>query len=150
MGIEVWHIWIIAAVILFIVEIFAPTFISICIAIGCLASGLFSYFDYGIKIQTIIFFIGTSASFFGVRPLMLKYAYKEGRGIKTNVDALIGKIGRVTIKIDPNKDEGRVIVDGEDWRAISEGNIIINSGEKIEVIKVDSTILIVKSIKKGE
>jgi membrane protein implicated in regulation of membrane protease activity len=146
MEIEAWHIWIIVAILLFIVEIFAPTFLASCLAIGCIASGVFSYLDFGFKIQLIVFSIGTLVSFFGVRPFMLKYAHKKSDKIKTNIDALVGKVARVSATIDSSKNQGRVIVEGDDWRAETENDEIINIGEKVEILKVISTILIVKQI----
>ena len=149
MEIEVWHIWIIVAVLLFIVEIFAPTFLASCLAIGCIAAGIFSSFDFGIKFQLISFSIGTLTSFFGVRPFMLKYAHKKSDNVKTNIDALVGKVGRVTVTIDSSQNQGRVIVEGDDWRAETENNEMINEGERVEVLKINSTILIVKPIIKN-
>lgn len=146
MEIEVWHIWIIVAVLLFIAEIFTPTFLMACLALGCIAAGISSYFDYGIKIQLFSFSIGTLIGFFGVRPFMLKYAYRKNDTIKTNVDALVGKTGKVTVTIDNSKNEGRVTVEGDNWRAETKNNEIINDGEKVEILKIDSTILIVKPI----
>jgi len=62
MELEVWHIWLIAAVLLFIIEIFVPTFLASCRAIGCIAAGIFSYFDIGFKIQLITFSIESQNS----------------------------------------------------------------------------------------
>lgn len=148
MTFSVWYIWIIFAILLFIIEIFAPTFIAICIALGCIAAGISSYFDYGIKIQLLSFSVGTLIGFFGVRPFMLKYAHRNSDKIKTNVDALIGKIGKVSVTIDHSKNEGRIKIEGDDWRAESENDEIINAGEQVEVLKINSTILIVKHFKK--
>ena len=149
MDLETWHLWIIVAIILLIVEIFTPALLAICLAIGCLAAGLFSYMDMGIKFQLISFSITTLAAFFGVRPFMLKYAHKKNDNIKTNIDALVGKEGRVITSIDNALNQGRVMVEGDDWKAEADNNEVINQGEKIEVIKVNSTILTVKSITKN-
>ena len=144
MDISVWQIWIIIAILFFILEIFVPTFFAAGLAIGCIFSALVSYFGFGIKIQLIAFSIGTLASFFGVRPFMLKYAYSKRDNLKTNVDALIGKIGKVTVIIDNSQNTGRVIVEGDDWKAETENNEIVDIGGKVEILKVNSTILIVK------
>ena len=149
MEIEIWHIWIIIAVLLFILEIFTPTFLAACLAVACIVAGAFSYFDFGIKVQLIAFSAGTLVGFFGVRPFMLKYAHKNSDKIKTNVDALIGSTGRVSVQIDNSKNTGRVMVYGDDWKAESEDDIVINIGEKVEITKINSTILTVKQIKKG-
>ena len=143
---EIWHIWIIIAILLLIGEILAPTFLVASLSIGCIAAGFFSFIDFGFKAQIISFSIGTLTAFFGVRPFMLKYAYKKSKNIKTNVDALIGRNGRVIVEIDNANNQGRILIDGEDWRAKTETDVIINLGEKVEIQKTDSNILIVKQL----
>ena len=81
---------------------------------------------------------------------MLKYAHKKSIKVKTNVDALVGKNGRVSITIDNSKNEGRVSVDGDDWKAESNTDTIINVGEKVEIIKINSTILTVKRLNRED
>ena len=148
MDIEVWHIWIMAAVLLFIAEIFTSGFLTACLALGCIAAGVASVFDLGIEIQLLAFSIWTLIGFFGVRPFMLNYAHGKNDKVKTNVDALIGKTGKVTVAIDNSKNEGRVIVEGDDWRAETEDDETISAGDKVEILRIDSTILIVKPLKK--
>ncbi|MDX9791384.1 MAG: NfeD family protein [Candidatus Kapabacteria bacterium] len=147
MDIEIWHVWIIIAVILFIVEIFTPSFIFGSIAVGCILAGVSSAFGFGIKVQLIAFAIGTLVAFFGIRSFMLKYFHKKSNKIKTNTDALIGKIGRVTETINTAQNVGRIMVEGDDWKAETENDEIINAGEKVEIVAVNSTILTVKSIR---
>ncbi|MCX6307555.1 MAG: NfeD family protein [Bacteroidia bacterium] len=143
---ETWHIWAIIAIVLLIVEAFFPTFLALSIAIGCICSSIVSAFGLDFKIQLLAFTLGTLASFFLIRPFMLKYGHRNN--VKTNAEALVGKIGRVTIEIDNSKNQGRAIVEGDDWKVESENNEVIGVDEKIEVVKVNSTILIVKSILK--
>lgn len=140
---ETWHIWIIISIIFVIIEIFVPTFLAISLAVGCLTSGIMAYLGLDFIVQLIAFAIGTLVSFFYARPFMLKYGHKNSK-IKTNADALVGKVGRVVEVIDNNKSQGRVIVEGDNWRAETENNEIVKEGEKVEVVKVNSTILIVK------
>jgi len=146
MELEIWHIWIILAVLLLIVEIFTPAFLAACLAIGCIFAGVSSLMDFGVIIQLLAFSIGTLISFFGVRPFILKYGHQKSGDLKTNVDALVGKIGKVTVAIDNFQNQGRIKVEGDDWKAESENNEIIDVGERVEIVKVVSTILIVKLI----
>ena len=146
MEFEFWHMWIIVAILFFIIEIFTPAFLMACFAIGAIFAGIASYFNFGLNTQIVAFSIGTLISFLGVRPLILKYGHKKGSIIKTNVEGLVGKIGKVSDTIDNSKDEGRIIVEGDNWRAISDNDEIINIGEKVEILKVESTILTVKRI----
>lgn len=145
MNLEVWHIWVIIALIFGIIEIFTPSFIAFSIAIGCLLSALGAYFEVSFKIQLLLFSMGTAISFFGVRPFMLKFAHKKSNEVKTNVDALIGKIGRVTETVNNALNTGRAIVDGDDWRVLTDDDSTIEVGENIEVLKVDGTHLIVRN-----
>lgn len=141
---HLWHIWIIAAIIFFIIEIFTPGFVLACLGIGCLVSGLAAIFNFNFQVQVLVFSITTLIVFFGIRPFILKYLFKTSATIETNVDALIGKIGRVSVKIDPASNTGRVIVEGDDWRAVSVDDNSIEAGTKVIILKVTGTKLLVK------
>jgi len=146
-SIESWQIWLIIAAFFFIVEIFSITFVFLCFSLGCVVSAIGAYFGLGTVAQVFVFSIVTFVSFFTVRPFMRKYAFRKSSKVKTNSDALVGQRGRVVETIDFSKNTGRVFVYGDDWRAISENKEIIPENEVIEVIQVDSSILIVKHIK---
>ena len=148
--IEIWHIWLIVAAVFFIVEIFSNTFVFLCFSLGCIVSAVCAYLGLGSVWQILLFSIVTFISFFTVRPLMIKYGFAKTSKVKTNSDALAGQRGRVTQTIDLLKNTGRVFVYGDDWKAVSENNEIIEENEIIEVVKIDSNILIVKHIKKED
>jgi membrane protein implicated in regulation of membrane protease activity len=142
-----WQIWLIIAAVFFIVEIFSTTFVFLCFSVGCIASAVCAGFSPSFTVQVLVFSVVTFISFFTVRPLMKKYAFRKSSRVKTNSDALTGQKGRVTQTIDFAKNTGRVFVYGDDWKAVSEDNQIIEENEMIEVVKVDSTTLIVKLVK---
>ncbi len=139
-----WLIWIIVAIVMFIAEIFTPGFLLACLGLGCLASGIFALIGAGLSVQVIVFIITTLVVFFGIRPFILKRFYKAAKGVKTNVDALVGKQGMVTEAIDPLKGSGRVVVAGESWRGITEDNNQIPVDTAISVVRVEGTKLFVK------
>ena len=144
MGIEVWHLWMFAAVIFFIFEIFTPSFFMACIGIGCVAGSLTTLLGGGTVAQLLFFSVATLASFVGVRPLMKKYFYTKSEQVRTNVDNLVSRTARVSERIDSATGSGRVVVDGDDWKAVSLHNTPIEKGEMVEIVKVDSVILTVK------
>lgn len=144
---ELWQIWIIAGILLLIVENFIPTFIAASIAIGCLVAGLFSFLGFGIEGQFVAFSAGILLSFFGIRPIMSKYGHRKHKEIKTNVDSLVGKKGRVVEALDTENSRGRILVEGDDWKAESEDGKPIAFGKQVQILEVNSTILIVKEIK---
>lgn len=79
--------------------------------------------------------------------MLIKLFYKKGRAeAKTNVDALIGRKGIVSESINPQTGEGRVKVDGDDWKAVSADEQPIAQGERVEILKLDSVIVTVKKL----
>lgn len=144
MDLEVWQIWVIGAIVLFIAEIFVPAFFLACFGVGCLVSALVSFLGMGVNAQILFFSGSTLVVFFAIRPFFLKYLYSSDAGVKTNVEALVGKTGLVTETIDPLSNSGRVIVGGEDWRGTSVDETVIEPEEKVVVVKVVGAKLLVK------
>ncbi|MDR0688132.1 MAG: NfeD family protein [Prevotellaceae bacterium] len=148
MNIDIWQLWMLAAVIFFILEIFTPSFFMACIGIGCAAGSVAAMLGGGTIAQLLFFSLATLAAFFGVRPLVMRYFYRKSDAVRTNVDSLVGRTARVSERLDPAAGQGRVVIDGDDWKAVSENGAAIEKGEPVEIVKVDSVILVVK--KKSE
>jgi membrane protein implicated in regulation of membrane protease activity len=137
-----WQLWLVAAVVLFVAEMFAPAgFFLACAAIGALLAAVIASLPFGLTAQVLGFAAGTLLSAMAVRPFLLRHFHLRGGGVRTNVDALIGKIGIVTERIDPITGKGRLLVDGEDWRGASIDGAPVESGTRVTVIQVDGTTL---------
>jgi membrane protein implicated in regulation of membrane protease activity len=50
------------------------------------------------------------------------------------------------VAIDNSKGEGRVTIEGDDWRAENINSEILPIGEKVKILQVESTILIVQTL----
>ena len=144
MEFEIWHYWLIAALLFGILEMIIPSFIVINFGVGALLTTIFAAFNVSMEWLIAIFALGSLASFFIVRPIMLKYGFKNSENVKTNIDAMIGKVGKVIEIIDNEQNSGRIIIDGDDWRAKTIDNSIIEKNKLVEVQKVESIILYVK------
>ena len=131
---QLHYYWLIAAIILIIVEIFTAGFGAVCFAFGALASALVGYLGGSFTWQLSIF----------VRPFVLKFLQRKNNDVKTNADALIGRSGMVTEEIDHNKQLGRVKVDGDEWKAVTEDGHPIAAGTEVIIIARDSIIVTVK------
>ena len=59
-----------------------------------------------------------------------------GDGERIGLDAMIGRIGQVTEKIDNNQARGRVKVGDEEWKARSTDNSIFEIGEIVVVKRI--------------
>ena len=147
--IEIWALWIITGIVLFIAEIFTLAFFLAAVGTGCLATGLATLlFDLGFKGQLVTLCVATIVSAFTVRPLLLHYCYRPSRGVKTNVDALPGRTGRVLERIDPAVSRGRALIGGEDWKATSADNSVIEENSDIVVVAINSNMVTVKRVEK--
>lgn len=140
-----WHWWMYAAVLFFIIEVFTPGFIVACLGLGSVIAALTAYMGYNIDAQFISFSVSTLISLFLIRPLLYKKGEKQDK-IKTNTEALIGRVGSVSMTIDNSSKSGRVLIDGDQWKALSQNNEIIELNDQVEVISIDSTIITVKKI----
>ena len=143
---EVWHIWIIVALIFVIVEIFTTGFAVMCISFGCVFGAIGAGLDWDLKWQLLVFAVGTALAFLTVRPLVYKFFYNKNHEVKTNAEALVGRKAIVTERIEGELHPGRVKVDGDDWKSISLDAEPIEVGEAVEIIAINSIILTVKKL----
>ena len=142
---EIWHMWVIAALILVVVEIFTTGFAVICLAIGALAAAVDAACGGGAEGQLIWFAAATLLAFVFVRPLLVKAFRKSGgRERLSGVDALKGREAIVSEHISASGNTGRVAVDGDDWKAVSVDGADIGKGEKVTIESVDSVVLTVR------
>jgi membrane protein implicated in regulation of membrane protease activity len=137
-----WQLWLIGAVLLLVLEMFAPSgFFLTCVAIGALVGAVVALLPVGFTIQALAFAGVTLASAILVRPFLLARLRLTGGEVRTNVAALIGKTGVVTERIDPIARRGRVLVDGEDWRGATIDDTSLEPGTRITVVQVEGTTL---------
>ena len=142
---EIWHMWVIAALILVVVEIFTTGFAVICLAVGAIAAAVDAACGGGAEGQLIWFAAATLLAFVFVRPLLVKAFRKSGGGERlSGVDALKGREAVVSEHISSSDNTGRVAVDGDDWKAVSADGADIGKGEKVTIESVDSVVLTVR------
>lgn len=143
---QAYQIWLIVAILLVILEICTAAFGSICFAIGAAVAAIAAGLGAGLTWQILIFVVVSMLTFIFLRPFMLKFLDRKSKDVKTNADALVGKRAVVSERIDASQLTGRVSVDGDDWKAVSEDGSVIEKGTPVEIVKLDSIILTVKAI----
>lgn len=143
---DIWIYWVIAALVLFIIELFTSGFAVICLSIGALGGAAAALIGWDLEIQFLAFAVVSFIALIAVRPVLKRLLFNKGERVQTNVDAIIGKRGVVCADIDADDDNGRVMIDGLDWRARSADNEPLPKGTKIEVVDRDSVILTVKRL----
>ncbi len=144
---SMWHIWLIAALMFFIIEIFTAGIAVICFSFGSIGAVVSAACGANFTCQVLIFAIVSLLSFIFLRPLIIKLFGKKGKAeVKTNAEAIIGRTGIVSERICDKENTGRVKVDGDDWKAVSDDLSTIEAGQKVRIVKLDSIIVTVQRI----
>lgn len=142
-----FYIWIAAAVVLFIVEIVTFTVVCLCLSVGAIAAAFAALGHCATWIQWAVFAVATLLSFVFIRPLVIRsLKHRSGALPRTNVDALVGKTGRVVEPIAGHGEAGRIAIDGDNWQALSADDAPIAAGAKVEVVSVESIVLTVRPV----
>lgn len=137
-------IWLIAMVILLIVEAMVPGLISIWFAIGALAALISALFHAPVWLQLVWFFAISILTLVLTRPFVKKYV--NSRVTPTNADVVIGKDAVVTERIDNLHAQGAVMLDGKVWTARTEKEqVTVEAGETVRVLRIEGVKLIVEA-----
>lgn len=135
-----WQIWVTLAVIFVIVEITTPEFYAMFFAAGALVAAVLAWLGLPASIQIAVAGAIAMLSLFLAKPLATRLVKKTD--FKAGAEGLIGKKGKIT-KGFSGDGEGLVVVEGEEWRAKTTQEAVLSEGETIQVLKIDSTKLIV-------
>ncbi len=142
---NLWQVWAIIAVVSLILELFSGDFFIMCFAIGAAVSLLCALCGLSLTAQIIIFSVASVLSVLFVRPVALKYFHRNDPQRASNADALLGREGRVSQTIVAGGD-GRVAIDGDDWKAVSADGSAIAQGTPVRVVGRESIIITVETI----
>ena len=143
-----WILWMIFAAICIVGEIFTMGFFIFWFGIGAAIAGVVALLGGGPVIQWATFIVVSGVLFVLSRKFSEKFTKKQPPGI--GADRFIGKEGIVIEEINNDLNTGRVRLKKEEWRADSKTGDIIRVGEKVAVVNMDGTTLIVEVKKGGE
>jgi len=137
-------VWLLVAIAFAIGEAMTPSLTLIWFSIGAVVLIFLSGFIESILLQVIIFAIISITLLVVVTKNIVKK--DETHEYNTNLKAIINKTGIVKNDILPNK-TGIVVVDSEEWTAISLNGEVIKKDEIVEVVNIEGVKLIVRKIK---
>jgi membrane protein implicated in regulation of membrane protease activity len=135
-----FYVWMILGTVFSITEIFTSTFGALIIGIGAFTAAFFAFVNISYAYQLIAFSISSVIAAF-VIVKFLKSKTKSFR--KTFIDDIINRTCYVVQDIEKGG-TGKVKINGEVWIAISEDGSFISKDQKVKIIKVEGTKLIVK------
>ncbi len=148
MGIKIWWIWMAIAAFFVVAEIFTMGFFLLWFGVGAAVAGVLALAGLGPGWQLGSFVVISAILFAVSRSFAEKFTKKQPPGI--GADRFVHKKGVVIQEIDNMKNTGRVRIGKDEWRADSHADEIIPEGQTVEVISVDGTHLVVKTVKEGE
>ena len=137
-----WQIWLIAAGVFLILEIFTMGFLVFWLGIGCLLAMLISFVTDSIIIQTTVFVLSSGLLIFATKPLVKKFAEKDNT--KTNVYSLEGKKAIVIEDIEWSTGNGQIKIEGQVWSAKTSEQVNISKGTEVEIVKIEGVKAFVK------
>lgn len=136
-----WGSWLVAALILAILETVSLQFIGFSLALGCLGGALGALLGAGwaaggFSVVTVLALLGTRR--------LLSSGFLRARGTPTNLAALIGARGQVIEPIVMLRQEGRVLVQGEDWWAVTADGTDLPVHARVRVLAIEASRLVVQ------
>lgn len=143
-----WKIWLVLSGIFVIIEIVNLSFFIFWFAMGALIAMISSFFIENLVLQIAIFVISSTILLFATKPFVKKFIDKDS-SVKTNAYSIEGKVGKVTVDIEPIEGKGQIKVNSEIWSARSQSNDVIPKGTEVVIEKIDGVKAIVKPLIKN-
>ena len=133
---EPWLIWLIAAVIFGVGEIFTLSFFLAPFAGGATVAALVAAAGGGAIASTAVFLLVSLALLAALRPLARRHLRQPAQ-LRTGTAALVGRSATVVERIANDEGVGCVRIDGEVWtaRAYDEDDVI-EAGTRVQVLEI--------------
>jgi len=140
--VEIWHWWVIAGIVFWVLEIFTPSFVAGNVGLGCFAAAVASAVGASATWQIVAFAAMNLVGFVLVRPFFIRYLDRNSEATKMGVEGYLGRRAQVVEPID-SAQSGRVRLGGEVWKAASDTGEAIAEGAWVRVVRMESLTLYV-------
>ena len=137
--------WLIMIVVFLLAEASTVMLVSTWFAIGSLAAMLMALIGAGTGLQIAVFVIISAVCLTALRPLVRRHI--APKLTKTNVDAVVGSTGLVTVAIDNVSAQGQVKLGAMEWTARSESGEAIPQGTLVKVVRIEGVKAIVSPVR---
>lgn len=137
-------IWLIIAVVFFVVEALTYGLVSIWFALGAVVTMIATFCGVDEIIwQLVIFLVSSAVLLLFTRKFFKRFLYRKAE--KTNADSLVGQQAVVTEPIDNIAGKGAVKVDGKEWSARTKSGALVEVGKYVTVLEIQGVKLIVET-----
>jgi membrane protein implicated in regulation of membrane protease activity len=136
-----WYVWLLAAVVLAVIEVTSVNLVFIMLAAGAAAGAVVAGATGSIAIQALVATAVAALMLVVVRPIAVRHL-KHPQEVRTGTAALVGADGLVLERVDAR--DGRVKIGGEIWsaRAYDPGEVL-EPGAAVAVARIDGATAIV-------
>jgi len=136
-----WLIWLLAGLVLAILEILTPGFVLACFSLGCFVAAIVAALDFSLSWQIGFFAATTFILFISARHIFGKLFGARQQKYLTNAERLVG-MSAVTLE-ETDDQHGQVKIEGEPWNARSGSGEKLPAGIKVRILRLDGNKLIV-------
>lgn len=143
-GVSWWVIWLVIAVIMFIIEAVTTGLATLWFGIGAIVAMIMDLCGASVPAQVIVMAVVSIVCFvlcmIWVRPKLESLRKKNIQ--RTNADRLIGREGTVIVPLNGIEGKGQVKIDGQVWSAKADSDIA--EGIKVTVKAIEGVKLVVE------
>lgn len=133
--------WLVLLILFLAAEGATAAVTTIWFAAGALVAMVTAFLGGQLWLQICLFILVSIALLLALRPILKKYI--TPRRVKTNIDALVGAQGIVTVQIDNLRSTGKIKLNGMEWTARSGDGSQIPVGAVVRVEKIEGVKAIV-------
>ena len=139
-----WVVWLVIAIIMFVIEVVTTGLATLWFALGAIVAMVMDLCGAPLASQIIVMAIVSVVSFIlcmiWVRPKLETLRKKNVQ--RTNADRLIGRDGVVIVPLNGAEGKGQVKIDGQVWSAKADTDIA--EGIKVTVKAIEGVKLVVE------
>lgn len=137
------YVWLGLLILFLVIEIATVGLTTIWMAGGALGALILDLAGLNLWWQIGAFLVVSFTMLVFTRPFVVKYINSHHE--KTNYEGIIGKVVRITEKVDNLQQTGTAVVNGLEWTTRAErDDVILDPGDLAKVINISGVKLIVK------
>ena len=137
------YVWLGLLILFLVIEIATVGLTTIWMAGGALGALILDLAGLNLWWQLGAFLVVSFTMLVFTRPFVVKYINSHHE--KTNYEGIIGKVVRITEKVDNLQQTGTAVVNGLEWTTRAErDDVILDPGDLAKVVNISGVKLIVK------
>jgi membrane protein implicated in regulation of membrane protease activity len=144
MGEAVW--WLIVAAIFLVLEFGHRQFFALFIGIGAAVAAIFAIAGLPVLVQLPVFMVAAAAGLLLLRPVLMRTMHVGQYGLVSGIKAHVGHEAVLVEPVVGTTHPGRIRLDGELWKAVSNDGTPIEAGTVVLLLELQGTTFVVQDL----